>query len=199
MNLPWDVVPFDTERLHLRPMRPDDLDDIMRLQREDVTIYLTHGPRTREDAAVHLERNAAAVRLERDDDWIQPAIELDGHLVGHLYLKLASVEHEGAEIGWALHPDVQGRGYATEAATALLDRAFGEVGFHRVRAEIDPRNAPSIAVCRRLGMREEAWHVRDFRDERIPGGWGDTGVWAILDEEWAARRGDAVVRDDAVR
>ena len=189
MNLPWEFVPFDTERLHIRPMHSSDLDDIMRFQREDVTIYLTHGPRTREDSAARLERNAAAVRLEKDDDWIQPAIEVDGRMVGWLYLKLASVEHRGAEIGWTVHPDVQGRGYATEGATALLDLAFGVIGLHRVRAELDPRNAASIGVCRRLGMREEAHHVRDFHDERIPGGWGDTGIYAILEDEWTPRTG----------
>ena len=36
---------------------------------------------------------------------------------------------------------------------------------------------------------ERSLHLRDFRDDREPGGWSDTGVWAILDEEWAAARG----------
>ena len=41
----------------------------------------------------------------------------------------------------------------------MLDLAFDTLGLHRVRAELDPRNDASIALCRRLGMREEA-HVR---------------------------------------
>jgi RimJ/RimL family protein N-acetyltransferase len=53
-----------------------------------------------------------------------------------------------------------------------------------VRAELDPRNAASIALCRRLGMREEAYFVEDLW---FKGGWGDTGIYAILDREWAAR------------
>ncbi len=190
MSLPWDFAPLETGRLRLRPMTRDDIDAVHAMHaREDVTRYLTHGPRTREEVAETVERLAAALQLETDDDWIQPGIEVDGELVGLLYLKITSAQHLGAEIGWTLHPDHQGRGYATEGAAALLDLAFDELGLHRVRAELDPRNAASIAVCRRLGMREEAHHVRDFRDERIPGGWGDTGVWAILDEEWTARRG----------
>jgi RimJ/RimL family protein N-acetyltransferase len=189
VTLPWDFAPFTTERLRIRLMTPDDVDDVLAyLGREDVSQYLTHGPIDRAQAVEKVAAYAAATRLEKDDDWIEPAIELDGRVVGHLYLRLHSLEHRGAEVGWSLHPDVHGRGYATEAATALLDLAFGELGLHRVRAELDPRNAASVGVCRRLGMREEARHVRDFHDERIPGGWGDTGVHAILDEEWAARR-----------
>jgi RimJ/RimL family protein N-acetyltransferase len=53
-----------------------------------------------------------------------------------------------------------------------------------VRAELDPCNAASIALCRRLGMREEAYFVEDLW---FKGGWGDTGIYAILDREWAAR------------
>jgi aminoglycoside 6'-N-acetyltransferase len=101
-----------------------------------------------------------------------------------MYLNLVSVENLGAEIGWTLHPDFFGQGYAFEASVAILDFAFGELGLHRVRAELDPRNDASIALCRRLGMREEAHFVEDLL---FKGGWADTGVYAVLDEEWARR------------
>jgi len=189
VGLPWDFAPIDADRLRLRIMTADDLDDVHAYQgREDVARYLAHGARSREEVAAAIAEYAAATRIAADGDWIEPAIEVAGRVVGHLHLKLHSVRHLGAEIGWTLHPDAAGRGYATEAATALLDVAFGAMGLHRVRAELDPRNAASVALCRRLGMREEAHHVRDFRDERIPGGWGDTGVWAILADQWEDRR-----------
>jgi RimJ/RimL family protein N-acetyltransferase len=188
VTLPWDFAPFTTERLRIRPMTPDDVDDVLAYQsREDVTRFLTHGPLDRAQVAEKVAAYAAATRIEKDDDWIEPAVELDGRVIGHLYLRVHSLEHRGAEVGWTLHPDAHGRGYATEGASALLDLAFGELGMHRVRAELDPRNDGSTGVCRRLGMREEARHLRDFHDERIPGGWGDTGVWAILEDEWRAR------------
>jgi len=56
------------------------------------------------------------------------------------------------EIGWHLHPDAWGHGYATEAAAAVLDDAFSR-GLARVIAVTDPDNRASQAVCRRLGMR----------------------------------------------
>jgi aminoglycoside 6'-N-acetyltransferase len=170
-------------------MTPADLDAVLAYQsRDDVSEFLLHPARNREQVAEAIELYAAHTRLERDGDWIEPAIEVDGRVVGHMYLHVHSVESRGAEIGWTLHPDAQGRGYATEAATALLDLAFDRLGMHRVRAELDPRNDASVALCRRLGMREEAHFVRDLREPRAPGGWADTGVWAILDEEWAQAR-----------
>jgi len=191
-GLPWDFAPIRTERLLLRLMTPQDVDDVFAYQgRDDVCTYLLHPARTRDEVAGHVERYAAATRLAGDGDWIEPAIELDGRVIGHLYLNLVSVENLAAEIGWTLHPDAQGRGYATEAATALLDLCFGPLALHRVRAELDPRNEASIALCGRLGMREEAHFVRDLREPRAPGGWADTGVWAVLEEEWAARRAGA--------
>ncbi|MFW8746231.1 GNAT family N-acetyltransferase, partial [Mesorhizobium japonicum] len=57
-------------------------------------------------------------------------------------------------------------------------------GFHRLKAEVDPENAASIAVCRRLGMRVEAHFVRDLW---LKGAWVDTGIYAILDDEWRPR------------
>ncbi|MEI4271278.1 GNAT family N-acetyltransferase [Klenkia sp. LSe6-5] len=55
------------------------------------------------------------------------------------------------EVGWHLHPDSWGRGYATEAAAAVVQHAF-EDGLPEVYAVVRPCNEPSVAVCRRLGM-----------------------------------------------
>jgi len=76
----------------------------------------------------------------------------------------------------------------TEAASGLLDLAFGELGLHRVFARIDPRNHPSAALCRRLGLRLEAHHAED---EWFKGEWGDTAIYAVLDREWTGRRAPA--------
>ena len=76
----------------------------------------------------------------------------------------------------------------TEAASAVLALAFGTIGLHRVIAVLDPRNTASVALCRRLGMREEAFHVEDMW---FKGEWGDTGIYAILDREWRAVRASA--------
>jgi RimJ/RimL family protein N-acetyltransferase len=61
---------------------------------------------------------------------------------------------EDVEIGWWLHPDVWGRGYATEAARAALGHAW-ECGLPRVYAVTHPGNEDSMNVCRKLGMTHE--------------------------------------------
>jgi RimJ/RimL family protein N-acetyltransferase len=55
------------------------------------------------------------------------------------------------EVGWHLHPDSWGHGYATEAASAVIDRGF-QLGLPEVYAVVRPGNEASMAVCRRLGM-----------------------------------------------
>ena len=52
-----------------------------------------------------------------------------------------------------------------------------------MKAELDPRNTASIALCKRLGMREEAYFVEEMM---FKGEWGDTGVYAILEREWGS-------------
>ena len=56
------------------------------------------------------------------------------------------------EVGWHLHPDCWGRGYATEAGRAVIDRGFA-AGLPEVYAVVRPGNRASVAVCSRLGMR----------------------------------------------
>ena len=73
----------------------------------------------------------------------------------------------------------------TEGAGAVLEIAFRKIALHRVIAQLDPRNHRSVELCRRLGMREEGHFAEDVW---FKGEWGDTGVFAILDREWAAAR-----------
>lgn len=58
------------------------------------------------------------------------------------------------EIGWHLHPDAWGHGYASEAAARVLRFAF-EAGLEKVVAVTNPANTASQSVCRRIGMRHK--------------------------------------------
>ncbi|HMH58050.1 MAG TPA: GNAT family protein [Galbitalea sp.] len=182
--------PVTTERLTLRLMTAADTDDVFSYQsREDVCRYLLFEPRTREEVAERVAKNAVATTLEKDGDYLQLALELPAsedapaRVIGDSYFTIANRENSRGEIGWTLHPEFAGNGYAAEAARAVLSIAFGVMRLHRVYAELDPRNDASVALCLRLGMREEAFFVKDlwFR-----GDWADSGVYAILREEWLA-------------
>ncbi|GIJ41777.1 GNAT family N-acetyltransferase [Micromonospora andamanensis] len=149
-----------SDRLLLRPWRDEDMDFLLDLEsRWEVVRFLGAQPtvmNSREEALTSIARRRAI------DDPIHGiwAITTTAHrrLVGNLLLKpvrLSAGEPSGGsteiEIGWHLHPDAWGHGYATEAAAAVLDDAFGR-GLTRVIAVTDPDNHASRAVCRRLGM-----------------------------------------------
>lgn len=186
MNLPLAFPsPLATERLVLRFMTPDDVDDIHAYQSlPEVCRYLTFGPRDRATVALKVAQHAQARELHGDGDYWQIAVERDGRVIGDLYFTIKSVEQQTGEIGWSLHPDCHGQGYMSEAANAMLGVAFDAIGLHRVMADLDPRNTASAALCRRLGMREEAHFVEDVWTK---GEWADTGIYAILAREWASR------------
>lgn len=193
--------PLVTERLVLRLMSAADVDALHDYQsRADVCRYLPFNPQSREEVIDRVAQHAKADRLAAVGDSLRLALELGagedapGRLIGDSYFAIASTEHFGGEIGWTMHPAFAGRGYATEAAAAVLDLAFSTLGLHRVFARLDVRNHASIALCHRLGMREEAHFVQDTR---FKGEWSDTGIYAILEEEW--QRSRASVRHGSVR
>ena len=183
--------PIHTARLMLRPLRPGDLDDVHAYQsRADVCQYLMFEPRSRDEVLERLERYAVATGLAAEGDFLQLALVLDhgetSRVIGDSYFTVHSVANMTGEIGWTMNPAFGGRGYAFEAASAVLEKiAFGALGLHRVRADLDPRNEASVRLCKRLGMREEAHFVEDLW---FKGEWADTGIYAILDHEWRARR-----------
>jgi RimJ/RimL family protein N-acetyltransferase len=59
------------------------------------------------------------------------------------------------EVGWRLRREAWGAGYATEGARAALRAGFGTLGLDEIVSFVDPGNARSLAVTRRLGMRVE--------------------------------------------
>lgn len=86
-----------------------------------------------------------------------------------------------AYVGYWIDTQFAGRGLMTEALRLAIAAAFGPVGLHRVQAAIIPRNAPSIAVARKVGFREEGHAARYLK---IAGHWEDHTLFAITAEEW---------------
>ncbi|GGK18628.1 N-acetyltransferase [Pilimelia terevasa] len=179
--------PIVTSRLLLRPFVPADVEALHVIRTEpDVLRYLYWPPATLDEVREVVDRRRTMNRLVEENDYlVLAAVCRDtGRLVGEVDLCWTSVAHRHGEFGVILHPRAQGRGLATEAGTALLDLAFGQLGLHRVSARTDSRNAACVAVLRRLGMRQEA-HLREC--VRFAGQWYDELVLAVLAGEWAAR------------
>ena len=140
-----------TGRLLLRPWTtaPADLDRLADIYGRDEVTRWIGGPPTVPTA--DLPARWAAVHAA-DDRFLCWAIEPDGGPVAGTVLFKPLPNGVGeVEVGWHLHPDSWGRGYATEAARAVVERGF-DAGLPEVYAVVRPGNTASLAVCRRLGM-----------------------------------------------
>lgn len=116
------------------------------------------------------------------NDSFQFAVELKetNELIGDLYFKMDEAGKQ-AEIGYTFAPKFQGQGLASEAVRKLIDYAFKEKGLHRIYGVTDPRHSRSIAMMKRMGMRQEA----HFKESLwFKGTWADDVVFAILEKEW---------------
>ena len=117
--------------------------------------------------------------------WFQRAIRLrdSGELIGDLGICPPDEPGGSAEFGVSLAPAHQGRGYAREVLQAVFGQGFGVLGWRRIHASVDPRNAACLALLRGLGMRQEA----HFRESLwLHGEWVDDLVFAMLAREWPA-------------
>ena len=106
-------------------------------------------------------------------------VELDGRLIGKAGL------FRFPEIGFIFHPDHWGRGFATEALAAVLERAFAVHRLERVEADVDPDNAASLRLLARLGFRETS---RKRRTWFVNGRWCDSVYLHCDAAGWSAAR-----------
>lgn len=118
--------------------------------------------------------------------WFQFAIrsQKSGRFIGDFGTHFNADDPRQVEIGFTVSPACQGHGYGTEATVGVLDYLLGFLGKHRAYASVDPRNKPSIALLKRVGMRQEAHFQRSLW---FKGEWADDMVFGILESEWNSR------------
>ncbi|MGC2484695.1 MAG: GNAT family protein [Acidimicrobiales bacterium] len=178
--------PIETERLILRPFEPSDLDDLASLfGDESVNRYLYSEPRSRDETNSALEKRLGRGSHPEEDTILRVAIALPttNRLIGDFMLHWNEDVHRQGEIGGSLHPDVHGRGYASEVYGPLLELAFTRYDLHRVCGRCDGRNAASVRSLQKAGLRQEGHFVEN---EFVKGEWTDEIVLAILASEWRA-------------
>lgn len=179
---------IETDRLILRPMQTEDVEDLLEYQSNpDIVRYIPWPPRTIEQVKEAAEKTIATgkFKLVESNDYLVLVWELksSGKVIGQSNMGLISKENKCANIGWVTHQDFQRQGYAYEATKALLKFAFQNFDLHRVIADIDTRVPKSAALAEKLGMRREA----EFKDgEFFKGEWCDMWLYAILKREFQA-------------
>lgn len=156
--------------------------------RADVARYLYWHPRTEAEVRATLEKKVASRAIRSEGDVLAFAVVLKAtnEVVADVVLQLISEEHRQGEIGFIVHPDHQGHGYATEASRALLQLAFEHLKLHRLAGHLEARNEASARVLEKLGMRREAHFIEN---EYVKGEWHSGLIFAILDREWRGVEG----------
>lgn len=177
-------LPIETSHLRLRPFERGDCEAVARYHTlPSVQRYIERPTRYSEDvaAAVGIMRNQT--ELHRPGDVLALAMvrKGDAALVGQVSLKWSDATAGQGEIRFANDPAYSGRGYLTEALSAMLDVAFNHFRVHRVMVRCDGRSHHSVKLMQKLGMRLEA-HYREHA--LFQGEWDEELHFALLDREW---------------
>jgi RimJ/RimL family protein N-acetyltransferase len=140
-----------TSRLELRPIAEEDLDALAALDalpeiRAAIDPFAEHMPE--DPAAVR----AYERRLVAHPGFLAAVERQSGLLVGCFQFEETEGYPAERELGYRLHPDTWGRGYATEGAAALLRGGFSRPGIRRVYAHSLLDNLGSIRVMEKIGM-----------------------------------------------
>jgi ribosomal-protein-alanine N-acetyltransferase len=155
-------------------------------------------PPTPDDEDQFLAAMRASRRAHRP--WLYPPLDPEGYraylarLDERKYGFLACRAEDGAIVGWLNVSEIvrgalqsgflgyggvaehAGRGYMTEAVTLVVREAFGPLGLHRLEANIQPGNHPSLALAKRCGFEKEGFSPRYLK---VGGRWRDHERWAI--------------------
>lgn len=122
----------------------------------------------------------------RSGELLQWGLTADGddRLVGACMLARISWPSERAEVGFAIGAAHWGRRLASAAVPLVIEHAFDALGFHRLEADVDPRNEASLRLLERLGFRREG-HLRERH--LAAGERQDSVMLGLLDREWRSR------------
>ncbi|MEQ8745931.1 GNAT family N-acetyltransferase [Pyruvatibacter sp.] len=179
------LLPLRSRRLVIRDFVSGDLGALHAYaERREVTRYLLWGPNTVEQSratlAEFIAQQEVAPRVRYDLALALPG----GKAIGGISLHLDDLRLGNAEIGYVLHSDYWGGGFASEAVQMVATAAFAQWPLNRLWARCMESNKASRRVLERLGMRHEGTLLRA---ERLDGAWHNVMMYAVLADEWRTR------------
>jgi RimJ/RimL family protein N-acetyltransferase len=176
-------IEINTERLILRPIKPEDAKVIFEYRSDAIANqYQGWIPKTIDEVKDFITNRTSAV-IDVVDSWFQFVIikKDDKGLIGDIGVHFLDADKKQVGIGYTLDKNYQGKGYMIEALTSLINYLFIDLDKHRITASIDPDNIKSIKLVEKLGFRKEGHFKKSFLAN---GQWVDNLVYAILKEEW---------------
>ena len=155
----WESLPtINTSRLCLRTISAEDTDDFFAVYSNPEVMRYWSTPPLADKSAAGKQISEIQAGFKRHEllKW-GIALRADDTLIGSVTLFHPDFTHRRAEIGYALGRAHWGNGYMQETLTAVIDYAFDTLEFHRIEADVDPRNAASIRTLERLGFQREGY------------------------------------------
>ena len=178
---------LETERLILRDFVEDDWHAMLAYSSDP--LYLRYNDSIEGSEARVKEFLGWFISQQKQEPRIkfQVAITLKSNamLIGNCGVRMDEVTSVEANIGYELDPRHWNNGYATEAASAVVDFGFNRFGVHRIWADCIAENTGSAHVLEKLGMKLEG-RLREHKF--FKGKWWDTLIYAILADEWDAHK-----------
>ena len=174
-----------TERLNIRRLELPDSEAVFQYRSDPlISRYQNWEPESVGEIQSFIA-GLDKICMDTPGQWYQLGLCVrgSGELAGDCGIHVQVHDPRQVEIGITLARGFQGRGFATEALRAVLGHLFSTLGKHRVFGSVDPRNAPSLALLERVGMRREAHFVESLW---FKGGWADDVIYAMLRREYLA-------------
>jgi len=170
----------ETARLVLRPLTPDDLGDLATLYADpEIRRYFPDGTRTYEETRAELDWIIDVYYGRYGYGLWATVLKGTGTFIGRCGLLPWEIDgRTEVEVAYLLDKRYWGRGLATEAARAIVDHAFATLPVDRLICMVDPENAASRAVARKVGM-TLLWD--DYVDDE-----GPAHVYALSRAAWSA-------------
>ena len=171
---------LETERLLLRRVNKDDINEIFELRSNPETMKYIPRPlvKTNDDALEHLAMIDAKIESNEGINWaitFKDNPKLIG-IIGHYRIK---PEHFRAEIGYMILPEFNGKGIVTEAVQKVVKFGFEVMKLHSIEAIIDPENYGSAKVLEKSNFIKEA-HLKE--NEFYEGRFLDSVIYSILNK-----------------
>ena len=178
---------LETERLILRDFVEEDWQAVFAYQTDPLYLRYNNWIERTPEAVKEFVGRFLNHQVQNSRIKFQLAVVLkaDNQWIGNCGVRMDKVGDVEANIGYELNPNYWNRGYATEAAHAIVDFGFKHFSIHRIWADCVADNVASAHVLEKLGMKLEG-RLRDkayFKDR-----WWDELIYAILADEWEAHK-----------
>ena len=176
----WNLIPreFDTKDFHLRPSTITDVEAMFSMLSDKESMQYWSDPpiSSMEEAVEVLMKDLDSDARGNSMCWAVTQKDQD-EMIGKVILFQYSKENQRAEIGYLLERKYWRQGVMQQALGAVIKFAFNTLDLHRIEADVDSENIPSIGLLEKLGFEREGL----FHDRwRVYGEWQDSVMLALI-------------------